>query len=457
MPPVRWQCTAAGLALSLLLALPDQGRALPLTPPQSVAEAAKRADPVALADLLRRGQSPDARPFDESPLRLALESRCDACVRELLDAGAQFPARDANALVYANIGAGEASYFSLLGRSSPIAFGLFLRRGLLLQVRDNRQDTFLHAVADGGQAGTARLLIRHGLAVDTRNAWGETPLIVAARDDNLAVAQVLFAAGAATGLHDDSGRTAKLRASEAGHTAIVELFESKGDHEYTGARLPSSGFDRELAGKQQFDFTGTFYKRLPFLPDNLRFFAVRLPPPASPAGGIGIPAWEPAAAGTAYYAVVPPTRVVKLDSAADFVSLGLHVRTKAQSLQLVRVLTASEQGTEQLLSPAVANLGLEEWPESLSSNCLSTNASKLRKAGIARPQVRADTHGGQRVFVIVRYMKPAGTRPGFGQTVTLPKLFRVVEQVGADGRYTVIARQAIRTPGLVLRNICFAQ
>lgn len=444
--PAYWRRLLCRLVVATTVALAGRTHASQVDA-RPVNAAAERGDAAALVEL---SQDPAAQPwpYGDTSLRLALQSRCAACVRVLLDAGAPFPANDADAL-----GSGYPSWFDLLARAEPATLRLFVHRGLRLRARDAQGDSLLHAAATAGSATTVRWLVQQKLPLNMRDARGQTPLMVAASVGNLPAARELLAGGAAIGLHDQFGQTAKQLAAQAKHPDMVALLQVHGAGEFLGTALPSTFHDPGLAGRQQSDATGAFYTRLPFLPAGLRFFAATPPPPAAPATihlPVPGPVTSPPASPRSYYMVDPSGHVAKLDRPDVLAVPGLRLRSAANALQFVRVLTATEP-YDALLDPAVAGLGLAELPTTTVNNCLAFDARILRRIGAAPPRASASKEGS--AFRIIRYMKPLGW-PGFGQTLALPTVYRVVEQVDTRGRYTLLERHPIRTPHLVLRNVC---
>lgn len=443
--PTHWQRAIGMAALVLALSAPGHSHAWQADT-GALNAAAERGDAAALSALLPPRHTAQAWPYGDSALRLALASHCMACARVLLDAGAPFPAHDADAL-----GLGYPSWFDLLAGTDPATLRLFVRRGLRLRTRDSQGDSLLHAAAAVGSAEMTRWLVQQKLPLNARDGHGQTPLMVAARYGNLPAAHALLARGAAIGLHDELGQTAKLIAAQAKHVDMVALLQSYGAREYVGTTLPATFDDPGLAGKQQSDATGTFYTQLPFLPAGLRFFAVNELSAATHPSAQGWSTTAPAKP-PAYYLVEPPERVVKLDHAVALAVPGLKLRSATEALQFVRVLTATEPNGP-LLDPAVAGLALTELPTTTIGNCLSFDARILRRIGARAPQASTRDKDATPAFRIVRFMKPVGW-PDFGETLAMPMVYRVVEQVDARGRYAVLERRAIHTPRLELRNVC---
>ncbi len=111
----------------------------------------------------------------------------------------------------------------------PAVAGLLLARGADVRAasKNPMQVTALHsAVADGGHAEIAKMLVRAGADVNARQRHGWTPLHGAADSGDRETVELLLAHGADLAATHDGGKTALDIAREKGHTRIVDALEA---------------------------------------------------------------------------------------------------------------------------------------------------------------------------------------------------------------------------------------
>ncbi len=91
------------------------------------------------------------------------------------------------------------------------------------------QVTALHsAVADGGHAAIAKMLVRGGADVNARQQHGWTPLHGAADSGDRETVELLLEQGADLAATHDGGKTALDIAREKGHAEIIATLEAAG-------------------------------------------------------------------------------------------------------------------------------------------------------------------------------------------------------------------------------------
>ena len=408
--------------------------------------AAQNADADAISLLLQFGQKPNSQPAGSPELAEATRRDCAECVRLLLEAGARSVLMERYA--YAS-----PTWFEIIGRAGPQVLDAYAAHGLDLKTIDQKRYTFLHNAAALGQAASVKWLVQHGAQVDALDEHHTTPLMLAAANGQLELVQALLDAKASVSLRDKWGKTAKslaareVKNAKLRHAEVIRLLEAYGASEYVGTKLPPSEFDGELAGKSQVDVTGSFYKQLPFLGPNLRFF-VTVNRAEDEALSVHP---NPGVVTASVFAVLPDHQVIKLATVNDFTKLHLRLRSKEEALQLVRVFSDPwlAIGTD-LWAVNFEGMDLMELPDNTS--CISVSQEPLRKAEVGNPPVVASENRGGSAFVVTRYMVP---RPRFGVFVSqsLASLARATERVAFDGRYSMTT-EMVSTPGLELVQRC---
>jgi ankyrin repeat protein len=97
----------------------------------------------------------------------------------------------------------------------------------LITIRDKRENTILHLLAESGEAALMEPLLSkvNNVSPDPRNRSGQTPLSCAAKNGHKAAVELLL--NVKNGVHPDSqdyfGRTPLLWAAMNGHKEIVQL------------------------------------------------------------------------------------------------------------------------------------------------------------------------------------------------------------------------------------------
>lgn len=113
----------------------------------------------------------------------------------------------------------------------PAVVELLLARGADVRApsKNPMQVTALHsAVADGGHAEIAKMLVRAGADVNARQRHGWTPLHGAAESGDRKTVGLLLEHGADLTATHDGGKTALDLAREKGHIEISETLEAGG-------------------------------------------------------------------------------------------------------------------------------------------------------------------------------------------------------------------------------------
>jgi hypothetical protein len=375
----------------------------------------------------------------------ATEEECAECVNSLLDAGAQY-----------NLDK-EYSYNSsttwreLIGRSGAKILQAYFDHGLDLRAAGAEKSTLLHYATN---VESVKWLIAHGIQVDSRDIYGRTPLMCAARDGRLESVQGLLDEKANIGLHDNGGATAKWFAASGAKARdifsvplrpkfneIVSLLETFGSMEYLENYLPSSEFDGELIDTRQSDVTGVFYRRLPFLPPDIRFFEVvktiKREPLNDPNMKLFPAVGEHTALAATFFAVLPNKNVIKLGGVSDFAKLGLQIKSEAAALLLVQFLSSDDPvGNSKIVH--YKGMDFVDLPLDLPKyTCLSVSLESSQKDRIKKPRVETMSSGSnEKSFVITRYMIPNTVNFGVGSSYSSSSVTRLVEHVASDGSYS---------------------
>jgi len=142
--------------------------------------------------------------------------------------------------------------------------------------------------------------------------------------------------------------------------------------------------------------------------------------------------------------------VVKLASVGDFAKLNLQIRSQDNALQLVRVLSDFDPGSDEIVR--FDGMDMREIPE--NKGCIKVSQNPLQKAGITKPVVHTLLDkDNQQYFEVIRYMLPRYVSLGFGDSYTFDSVSRITEHVSMDGSY-VMTSESVSTPGLTLGNQC---
>lgn len=107
---------------------------------------------------------------------------------------------------------------------------LFLKAGMPVDVRDERQWTPLMVAAFNGSEAVAQLLIKHGADIHARDRGGYTPLHWAALNGYRDVVRLLIGRGVDRNIRSNYGWTPLLQAAAKGHAAIAaDLIDAGAD------------------------------------------------------------------------------------------------------------------------------------------------------------------------------------------------------------------------------------
>jgi len=292
----------------------------------------------------------------------------------------------------------------------------------------------------------------------------------AARDGRLESVKGLLDEKANIKLHDDHGATAKWFAASGAKATdifsqakkpefnnIVSLLETFGSMEYLENSLPPSEFDGELIQTRQSDVTGVFYKRLSFLPADIRFFEVvkiikKEPlhdPNIKPFPAIG----ELAPQAATFFAVLPNKNVIKLGGVSDFAKLGLQIKSEEAALQLVQFLSDRDpDGSSKIVQ--YKGMDFVDLPLDLPKyTCLSISLESSQKDSIKKPRVETmSSASNEKSFVVTRYMIPNTVNFGIGSSYSSNSVTKIMEHVASDGGYSS-AVESIPV-GFKMRNNC---
>jgi hypothetical protein len=359
-----------------------------------------------------------------------------------------------------------------VGDSGTKIFDTCLAQGLNLEVAGGDGQTLLHLAACWGRMDSVKWLIEHGAPINAVDNAGRTPLMMAIYCRQPELVQVFLDAKANIFIHSiGNGNTARQFALDEARFdknfeeklkmgPIARLLESLGSREYLGDKLPASKFDSEILGKGQLDVTGGVYVQLTFLKPNYRFFAVvenivtkheeGLPPEEERSTVQG--GYYPPRRSSTLFAVMPDYQVVKLGAASDFSRLGIQLRSEADALAFVRVLT--ESTITDWVNVHINGLELQEIPVEIEpDSCLSVTPEPMKMAGVTKPIIKTVLDARHRkTFVVMRYMIPSTMRFDFGRH-GIDHVTRITERIKVNGDYTM-TREDIPTPGLVVRNSC---
>lgn len=106
---------------------------------------------------------------------------------------------------------------------------LFIKAGMAVDVRDEREWTPLMVAAFNGHEDVARMLITHGANVHARDVGGYTPLHWAALNGFESVIRLLISKGVERNSRSNFGWTALMQAATKGHIAVVRALLDAGD------------------------------------------------------------------------------------------------------------------------------------------------------------------------------------------------------------------------------------
>jgi uncharacterized protein len=113
--------------------------------------------------------------------------------------------------------------------SDPARIALFIKAGMAVDVRDEREWTPLMVAAFNGNEAVARLLITQGANVQARDVSGYTPLHWAALNGFESVIRLLIRKGIERNSRSNMGWTALMQAATKGHMAVVRALLDAGD------------------------------------------------------------------------------------------------------------------------------------------------------------------------------------------------------------------------------------
>lgn len=437
---------------------------------ESLHQVIQAKDALALRETLRqynvrKGRSAEHCSELTAALAEATWTECAVCAGLLLDAGARYDLRENYRTGY------SSSWAHLIGTASPETLRAYLDHGLDLRYVDIKdQSTFLHTAADFGNADSVRWLIAHGNRVDARDKDSRTPLMLAAEKGHVEVVKALLAAKADVALRDNSSRTAKWLAANAGngekvehpewYKEIMRLLEVNGAREYVGKRLPFSYASWRASLEPQRDATDGFYKALPFVRPNIRFFAVD----DMAFGRVLDSVLGDRPRKLNVFAVLPGKNfeVMRVSDTSVFPRLGLQVHTAADALKLVQFI--SDPGRSYSWSGySFQDIDFRALPH--GDDCIEVSPEPLMKAGVSDPVARGPlVSSGTPYFEVIRYVIPASfrvssirnsvrTRLSGDANYSLSSVVKVVERVTTDGRYSV-TRETVPTPGLTISPLC---
>ena len=98
-----------------------------------------------------------------------------------------------------------------------------LNSGLSIDMRDNYENSVLHAAVEAADLNVITLLIAFGAKLGARNDVGDSPLHDACAKGNLEIASALIAAGAEVNAENSFGGTPLREAVRSGNHAVAEL------------------------------------------------------------------------------------------------------------------------------------------------------------------------------------------------------------------------------------------
>jgi ankyrin repeat protein len=112
--------------------------------------------------------------------------------------------------------------------NNPAPVMLFLKAGMAVDTRDERDWTPLMVAAFNGNEAVARALIQHGANVQARDRGGYMPLHWAALNGYESVVRLLIGKGVDRNARSNSGWTPLMQAATRGHATIVSALLDAG-------------------------------------------------------------------------------------------------------------------------------------------------------------------------------------------------------------------------------------
>ncbi len=173
----------------------------------------------AVTTLLANGADPRLADRDgNTPLHHAARSTDPAIAAQLLDAGAELLALNAEA---------QPPLALALASSNWRVARFLLERGAKPELPGAQPVLLAAAAGDDDDPAGVQLLLKHKAKVDARDAHGRTALLEAIAAGHPQIAQTLIDAGASVDAADDEGRTAFLEAAAAPNSALLEAVLAK--------------------------------------------------------------------------------------------------------------------------------------------------------------------------------------------------------------------------------------